>query len=1012
MGSNPIPSILVFDTSTLQGAYRGGVLDALRASGAGVLLPKAVAEETRAYHARPGAAGRVPDLDAYPWIASVEVTDDELRAAGAVLVGSHRETRRFRIDGRLIERPDLEAVLLAAARKAALVIEDDVPRRLARERGIDVLGVAALLERLHATGDLCDPRGAARKILATGYHQEDLLLLAHPYDHREIEARWQRVWAQRRVFEAGRKPGSEKFYVLEMFPYPSGAMHMGHARVYAIGDVIARVARMQGRDVLHPMGYDALGLPVENAAIKEGAHPAIRTKENIASFGAEMRSMGFSFDWSREFATSDPAYYRWNQWFFVKMFERGLIYRRQGWVNWCPTCATVLANEQVEDGACWRGHPGVVRKQIGEWAFRITRYADELLRDLDKLGGWPERVTAMQRNWIGRSEGAEIEFPVVGSREKIRVFTTRLDTIFGCTYVVVAPEHPLAARIAAPGERAALAEFAARLGRQSEVDRTAGTAVKEGIDTGARAVNPFTGEEVPVWAANFVLAEYGTGAVMSVPAHDQRDFEFAKKYGLPIRVVVQPAEGAPIAARALEGAFTEDGLLVASGEATGLSSKRAREALAKRAEAEGSGRAVVTWHLRDWGFSRQRYWGTPIPIIWCERCGEAGEPAAVPVPVGELPVLLPAEAPITGTGEPPLAKVPEFVETRCPRCGGPAKRDPETMDTFVVSSWYFARYLSPNADDLPFARAAADRWLPIDVYVGGPEHAVLHLLYFRFWTKVMADLGLCSAREPAVRLVTQGIVLGPDGEKMSKSRGNVVSPRRYVEKYGADTTRLFVLFAGPVEHDFAWNDAQVEGLHRFLARVWRLAGGWCEVAREAGAPEPSSAGRALALRRIAHRTLKRVTEDVARLHFNTAIAALMEHVNALSELAGEGAEPILERAERAALAEAVEVLAIGLSPFAPHFAEEVWAALGHRDRCLQEIAWPAFDPALLAEETRRYAVQVGGKLRGEVTVAADAGQREVEEAARADARIAAHFAGKTIRKVVFVPKRLVNFVVG
>ncbi|MHB8420275.1 MAG: leucine--tRNA ligase [Myxococcales bacterium] len=827
------------------------------------------------------------------------------------------------------------------------------------------------------------------------------------YDHEAIEARWQRVWEEKRLFEAGRRPGAPKFYALEMFPYPSGAMHMGHARVYAIGDVIARFARMRGKDVLHPMGYDALGLPAENAAIKDGIHPAIRTRDNIASFREEMKSMGFSFDWTRELATSDPSYYRWNQWFFVKMLERDLVYRRQGWVNWCPSCLTVLANEQVEDGVCWRGHPGVTRKPIGEWAFRITRYAEELLADLDRLGEWPERITSMQRNWIGKSEGAEIDFALEGRPEKLRVYTTRLDTIYGCTFVVLAPEHPLALSLASPAKRDAIAAFAKRMLEAGEVARTAEGAPKEGLDTGARALNPFTGKSVPVWVASFVLGEYGTGAVMSVPAHDQRDFEFAKKHGLPIEVAIQPAVGERLEAAALAEASTGDGVC-AGGLAAGKSSAEARALLTAHAEQRGFGKAKVNYHLRDWGFSRQRYWGTPIPIVYCERCGSKESPKAVPVPVEQLPVLLPDEAVLEGKGEPPLAKIPSFMQTVCPVCGGPARREPETMDTFVDSCWYFARFLSPRDEARPFDPEAAKRWLPIDVYIGGPEHAVLHLLYFRFWTKVMADLGLLEAREPARRLITQGIVLGPDGEKMSKSRGNVVSPRAYVERFGADTARLFVLFAGPVERDYAWNDAQVEGLHRFLTRVWRL---FFRFRGEVGAGAPTAReGRPLALRQSSHRTLAKVTADLERNHFNTAIAALMEHVNAISAWVGE--EGVLEGdADRAALREAFEILAVGLSPFAPHVAEELWLELGHA-QCLQESTWPAHDPALAASDTLKYAVQVNGKLRGEVEAAATAAEAEVVALAKAEPKVAPHLEGKTLRKTVFVPKRLVNFVVG
>jgi leucyl-tRNA synthetase len=741
-------------------------------------------------------------------------------------------------------------------------------------------------------------------------------------------------------------------------------------------------------------------------------HPAVRTRENIESFSTDLHRIGFSFDWSRAFATSDPSYYRWNQWFFIKMFERGLVYRREGWVNWCPTCATVLANEQVEDGVCWRGHPGVTHRLIGEWAFRITRYADELLRDLDRLPGWPERILSMQRNWIGRSEGAEVDFAVEGLGEKIRIFTTRLDTIFGCTYLVLAPEHPLVASLATPEQRGTVQAFVDRMLRTDRAART-GAAVKEGVETGARALNPFTRRTVPIWVANFVLADYGTGAVMSVPAHDQRDFEFARTYQLPVEVVVQPASGERLSAESLEAAFTEDGVVAQGGVASGLPSAAARGRLTEVAVSGGFGASVVTYHLRDWGFSRQRYWGTPIPIVYCQACGTADEPKAVPVPLEELPVLLPERAVLTGSGEPPLAKVPEFMAARCPTCGGPARREPETMDTFVDSCWYFARFLSPHDDRQPFDRKAAARWLPIDIYVGGPEHAVLHLLYFRFWTKVMQELGLCDVREPAARLITQGIVLGADGEKMSKSRGNVVSPSGYVEKFGADATRLFVLFAGPVERDFAWNDAQVEGLHRFLVRVWRLFHRFQADILDAGPPPHDAEGRPLELRRIAHRTLKRVTEDLERVHFNTAIAALMELVNALTDQVGAEGETKapLANTEKAALREALEVLAVGLSPFTPHFSDEVWKELGHGES-LQETSWPAYDPGLVAAETLTYAVQVNGKLRGQLEAAVGSSEDEVVLAAKADPKVAAHLAGKQVRKVIFVPKRLVNFVVG
>ncbi len=825
------------------------------------------------------------------------------------------------------------------------------------------------------------------------------------YEPKSIEPRWQKRWEEAGVFRAGRRPSAEKRYVLEMFPYPSGAMHMGHARVYTIGDVQARMLRMRGYDVLHPMGFDALGLPAENAALKDGRHPAERTRENIVSFREDMKRMGYSFDWEREFATCDPEYYRWNQWFFLRMLERGLVYRRQGKANWCTGCQTVIANEQVvDDDRCERCNSPVVEKVIPEWAFRITAYADDLLAGLDGLTGWPERITTMQRNWIGRSEGAEVDFAVPGSDERIRVFTTRVDTIFGCTYVVLAPEHPLTARLTTPGQAAEVKAFVDRMARTDADQRTGEDAPKEGAFTGAFAVNPYSGERVPVWIANFVLAGYGTGAVMSVPAHDQRDFEFARKYGLPVRVVIQPAQGERLPpGDRLGAAFTDDGVLVDSGSFAGLSSAEARRRMSALARERGFGEPSVKYHLRDWGFSRQRYWGTPIPIVYCPEHGAVG------VRDEDLPVLLPAEAIITGTGEPPLAKVPAFVNTTCPRCGKPARRETETMDTFVDSSWYHARFLSPRDDARPFAQDAARRWLPVDVYVGGPEHAVMHLLYFRFWHRVMEQLGLVFEKEPVTRLVTQGIVNGPDGRKMSKRWGNVVQPGPMVDRFGADTMRMFMLFAAPPEKDIDWSDEQVEGQFRFLSRIWRIfhARQDCFLVPERLLAE--ARGPFLELRRRTHRTVKRVSEGLeGDLKFNTSIAALMELVNELYALEPAG------DADRAAVREALVAVATLLGPFAPHVAEELWhEVLGPevRDRLLAEAPWPTFDPALVVADVVTVAVQVNGKLRGEIQVPIGAGEAEVRAAAEQEERVRAHLAGKSVRKVVFVPKRLINFVV-
>jgi leucyl-tRNA synthetase len=825
------------------------------------------------------------------------------------------------------------------------------------------------------------------------------------YEPKQVEPKWQARWESERLFAAGTRRGPKQ-YVLEMFPYPSGALHMGHVRNYLIGDIIARYARMRGFDVLHPMGWDALGLPAENAAIKDKRHPAERTRENVASFRAEMKRIGFSYDWSREISTDDPAYYRWNQWFFLKFRELGLVYRRRAAVNWCESCQTVIANEQVKEGVCERCNGTVVIRRMPEWAFRITNYSERLLANLDRLTEWPPEVIKKQRNWIGKSEGANLEFAVKGLDVSIRVFTTRPDTIFGCTYLVVAPDHPVLDTIAPRGRRQAIAAFAedqaqkaARRGRDQEPP-------KEGIDTGAVALHPFTGRELPIWAANFVVADYGTGAVMSVPAHDQRDFEFARELGLPIEVVIQPAEGAPLpAGDQLTAAFTDDGVLVASDAFTGQRSADARRAIARAAAAGGFGGPAATYRQRDWGVSRQRYWGTPIPILYCDACDPEGE--GIGVPYDQLPVELPeidVEKVLTGRGEPPLAKVPAFINTTCPRCRGPARREAETMDTFVDSTWYYARYLDPSNERLPFAREHADRWLPVDVYVGGPEHSTMHLLYFRFWTMVMQELGLCGVEEPVTRLITQGIVNGPDGRKMSKRWGNVIAPAKIIEAHGADAARTFVAFAGPPDKDIQWSDEQVEGCSRFLQRVWRLA--YAHHGAASVEHPDGDTGEALEIRRMTHKTLKQVTEDIERQSFNTAIARCMELVNFLTPK-----EPSQDVGVQAAIAEAIRTLAFMMSPIAPHICEELAEVYG-ATACLQARDWPSFDPALTVDDQITYAVQINGKLRGQIDVAADADQAAVRAAAEADAKVAPHLQGKTVRKFVFVPKRLVNFVLG
>ncbi|HEY8211872.1 MAG TPA: leucine--tRNA ligase [Myxococcaceae bacterium] len=830
------------------------------------------------------------------------------------------------------------------------------------------------------------------------------------YDFSTVESKWQARWEKDGLFRSGQRPTAPKKYVLEMLPYPSGKMHMGHVRNYLLGDVYARYYAMRGHDVIHPMGWDAFGLPAENAAIKEKVHPAVRTQENIVFFKQEMISLGYAYDWSKEINTSEPGYYRWNQWFFLKMLEKGLVYRRFSRVNWCTGCLTVIANEQVKDGNCERCDSKVIDKEMPEWAFRITRYSDALLEGLDHLKQWPERITSMQRNWIGRSEGVEAEFPLDGREGSIRIFSTRIDTVHGATYVVIAPGDR-AVQLATPEERPRVQEFVEEMARLSKTERAGEMTEKRGVFTGAHAVNPFTHQRIPIWTANFVLAEYGTGAVMAVPAHDVRDFEFAKKYGLPIKIVLKRPTGETLAVpETVEQVFVDDGVLVDSGDYTGLSSAEARAKEGVFLELNGKGKRTVTYRQKDWGFSRQRYWGTPIPIVYCDRCDPKRE--GTPVPEWDLPVRLPeieTEQVLTGKGEPPLAKVPSFLHTTCPKCGGPATREVETMDTFVDSCWYYARYLSPQYDRAPFDPAEARRWLPVDIYVGGPEHAVMHLLYFRFWSRVMKELGLSPTDEPVTRLVTQGIVNGPDGRKMSKRWGNVVTPAVIVKRYGADTARTYVLFAGPPERDFDWSDEQVEGAHRFLKRVWTLAYHHRAACAAAGDPETVPAerftGRSLEMRRAAHKCVKRVGEAIERLSFNTAIAGIMELVNALYAF-----EAPKTPEEEVAMGEAVRLLAAVLTPFAPHVSDEIGEAYGATGSTVRE-GWPDYDPALVVDDVLPYAVQVNGKLRGEIKVPAHAAEDEVRAAAESDDKVKTALSGKTVRKVVFVPKRLINFVV-
>lgn len=820
--------------------------------------------------------------------------------------------------------------------------------------------------------------------------------VASTYNPREIEPRWQRVWEEQDAFRTDEESDKPKFYCLEMFPYPSGRLHMGHMRVYSIGDVIARFKRMNGYRVLHPMGWDAFGLPAENAAIKYGAQPAKWTYENIAYMKRQQKSLGVSYDWSREVTTCSPDYYKFTQWMFLLFYERGLAYRKKAPVNWCPECNTVLANEQVENGRCWRCDAEVTKKELEQWFLRITDYAERLLADLDKLEGWPERVKVMQKNWIGKSEGANIAFAVPELGETITVFTTRPDTLFGVTYLVLAPEHPLVERLIAGKEtETAVRAFVERMKKTRDFERTAADAEKEGLFTGSYAVHPLTGERVPIWLANYVLMDYGTGAVMGVPAHDQRDFQFAKKYNLPIRVVIQPADGQRLDADRLTEAYVDDGVLVNSGAFDGMPNRQAIRAITEHLKEKGLGGPAVSYRLRDWLISRQRYWGAPIPIVYCDDCG------IVPVPKEQLPVLLPDDVIIDGKRN-PLTTSESFVNTTCPRCGKPAKRETDTMDTFICSSWYFFRYCDPRNDRVPFDPEKVNRWMPVDEYIGGIEHAILHLLYARFFTKVLYDAGLVNVDEPFARLLTQGMVL-KDGAKMSKSKGNVVSPDEIIEKYGADTGRLFILFAAPPERDLEWSDSGVEGCFRFLSRVWRLVDQHLDLFADRRPAQPADPA-AKALYRQVHQTIKKVTEDIdKRYQFNTAISAIMELVNAIS------AYP--EGADRGTLAEAIEKTIVLLAPFAPHIAEELWHRIGHADS-VHAQPWPTWDEAALVADEVEIVVQVNGKVRDRVVVPANASREEIEAAVLAQEKVKAHLAGKTVKKVIVVPGKLVNLVVG
>jgi leucyl-tRNA synthetase len=825
------------------------------------------------------------------------------------------------------------------------------------------------------------------------------------YDPQAIEAKWQKIWKETRVFQADADPDRPKYYCLEMLPYPSGTLHMGHMRNYTIGDAVARYRRMRGFNVIHPMGWDAFGLPAENAAIQRGIHPLEWTRGNVAEFKKVCHRFGFSYDWRREIATCDAEYYKWNQWIFLRMLEKDLAYRKKSRVNWCPKCATVLANEQVVNGCCWRHEDTKVEtREIEQWFFRITRYTEELLNGLDEIAdGWPERVVAMQRNWIGRSRGAGVRFAVAELAGKsIEVFTTRIDTIYGASAVILAPAHPLVTELLEGSPAGAEAEAQLAQMRQASVKaEDLATAEKVGFATGRHAVNPFNGARVPIWVGNFVLMEYGTGAVMAVPAHDQRDFEFCTKYKLPIPIVVQPANGPALTPETLKEASTEYGTLVNSGPYTGLSSEEALARMTEDAQARGFGKGETTYRLRDWGISRQRYWGTPIPIIYCERDG------IVPVPDKDLPVHLPEKVSITGMDQSPLASSPEFVNTTCPKCGGPARRETDTMDTFVDSSWYFLRYLDPHNDQKPFDPELARYWFPVDQYIGGITHAILHLLYARFFCKVLRDFGLVQESEPFTRLFCQGMVQ-KGGVAMSKSKGNVVGAMEMAEEYGADTGRLYTLFAAPPEKDMEWSEESVEGCSRFLKRVFRLIERHAEAVRGHAAGVGDLAGateKEKTLLRTTHQTLRRVTHDFElRWHFNSAIALLMELVNEI-----HAKEPLEDGARPAVIKELLELLTLMLAPMSPHIGEEMWEMLGHTGG-LVRASWPQYRAEFAAEDQVEVVVQINGKVRARLVVEAGLDSDALYGLVMDDAKVKSLLANRKVVKRIVVPDKLVNLV--
>lgn len=820
------------------------------------------------------------------------------------------------------------------------------------------------------------------------------------YNPEQIELYWQNEWEKNKTFAVREDKTKEKFYLLEMFPYPSGKIHMGHVRNYTIGDVIARYLRMIGKNVLHPMGWDAFGMPAENAAISNKTHPKKWVDNNIANMKYQLKRLGLSYDWDREVNTSVPEYYKWEQKFFIEMFKKGLAYRSKSSVNWCPECMTVLANEQVINGKCWRCSTDVIIQEKEQWFLKITAYAEELLAYCDKLKGWPERVITMQKNWIGKSEGCEILFNIEGLDEKLRIFTTRPDTVYGITFMSIAPDHPLLEKIVTEPYKAQVKSFVDRVRKGGTKAREIAISEKEGVFTGRYAISPFTGEKIPIYIANFVLMEYGTGAIMAVPAHDQRDFEFAQKYGLGIKVVIQP-DGEILDPKTMLQAYEGTGKMVNSGPFNGVDNEYCKKLVIEKVEKEHIGISKINYKLRDWGISRQRYWGAPIPMVYCDKCG------VQPVPYEELPVTLPMDVTITGKGESPLARHEGFVNTTCPVCHGKAKRETDTMDTFMESSWYFEKYTSQqlNLKDKPFEEFALNYWMPVDQYIGGIEHAILHLLYARYITKVLRDLGYLHYDEPFTNLLTQGMVI-KDGAKMSKSLGNIVDPENIIKQYGADTARLFILFAAPPEKDLDWSDKGVEGARRFLDRLWRFVYKYVEKLKDLKTINIGNDKLSLSIRKVTHKTIKRVTEDIKdRFHFNTCVSAMMEMLNNLYDIAEKG----IKDEHIPALKEAIDTLLILLNPFAPHITEQLNKEIGNQP--IVNMSWPEFNPEFIRDDTVTVVIQVNGKLRGQVGVPENSDENTIFNIASKDEKIGSYVRNKQVKKLILVKNKLLNIVV-